>query len=158
MSGWRGSWREAVLAGSLASVLSAAVLAIAGRRETPSAAAPINAVSQWLWGQDEALEADRPDRRHTLSGYVIHHLASVFWAVLHVGALRHSDLPARPLPALAAAGATSAVAAFVDLKCTPARLSPGFQYRVSPRALTATYGAFAIGLALGCLVVRRHRG
>jgi len=150
--------QEAVFAGALASVLSAAVLAAAGRRETPGAAAPINAVSQWLWGRREALSADAPDRRHTLNGYLIHHLASTFWAALHAAALRHSGVPARPLPALAAAAATSAFAAFVDLKCTPERLTPGFQHRVSPRALVATYGAFAVGLALGCLVMRRGRG
>jgi hypothetical protein len=158
MSRWRGILLEAAVAGALASVLSAAALAIAGRRETPSAVAPINAVSQWLWGRREALASDRPDGRHTLSGYLIHHLASTFWAVLHAAALRRTGVPARPLPALAAAAATSAVAALVDLRCTPERLTPGFQHRVSPRALTATYGAFAIGLALGCLLTRRVRG
>lgn len=158
MSRWRGTLLEAVVAGTLASVLSAAALAIAGRRETPSAAAPINAVSQWLWGRREALAADHTDGRHTLNGYLIHHLASTFWAVLHAAALRNSRVPARPLPALAAAAATSAVAAFVDLRCTPERLTPGFQHRVSPRALAATYAAFAVGLALGCLVMRRRRG
>lgn len=150
--------QEAAVAGALASVLSATVLAIAGRRETPGAAAPINAVSQWLWGQREALAADEPDGRHTLNGYLIHHLASTFWAVLHAAALRRTGVPARPLPALAAAATTSAFAAFVDLRCTPERLTPGFQHRLSPRALAATYGAFAIGLALGCLAMRRGRG
>lgn len=149
---------EAAVAGALASVLSATALAIAGRRETPSATAPINAVSQWLWGRREALAADEPDGRHTLNGYLIHHLASTFWAVLHAAALRHTGVPARPLPALAAAATTSAFAAFVDLKCTPERLTPGFQHRVSSRALAATYGAFAVGLALGCLAMRRGRG
>ena len=38
------------MAGSCASVLSAAVLALAGQREAGSAAAPINAVSHWYWG------------------------------------------------------------------------------------------------------------
>ena len=157
MSRWTRTLQEAAVAGALASVLSAAVLAVAGRRETPGAAAPINAVSQWLWGRQEALAADDADRRHTLNGYLIHHLASTFWAVLHTAALQRSAVPARPLPALAAATATSAVAAFVDLRCTPERLTPGFQHRLSSRALAATYGAFAIGLALGCLVMRRGR-
>ncbi len=158
MSRWTRTLHEAAVAGALASVLSATALAIAGRRETPSAAAPINAVSQWLWGRREALAADEPDGRHTLNGYLIHHLASTFWAVLHAAALRHTGVPARPLPALAAAATTSAFAAFVDLKCTPERLTPGFQHRVSSRALAATYGAFAVGLALGCLAMRRGRG
>lgn len=158
MSRWTRTLQEAAVAGALASVLSAAVLAVAGRRETPSAAAPINAVSQWLWGRHEALAADEPDHRHTLNGYLIHHLASTFWAVLHSAALQRTSVPARPLPMLAAAATTSAFAAFVDLRCTPERLTPGFQHRVSSRALAATYGAFAIGLALGLLVTRRGRG
>ena len=158
MREWTRTLQEAAVAGALASVLSAAVLAIAGRRETPGAAAPIKAVSQWLWGRHEALAADGVDGRHTASGYFIHHLASTFWALLHAAALRRTAVPGRPLPALGAAAATSAVAALVDLKCTPERLTPGFQHRVSPLALVATYGAFAVGLAAGGLAMRRRRG
>ena len=158
MTRWTRTLQEATVAGALASVLSALVLVVAGRRETAGAAAPINAVSQWLWGRHEALSADEPDGRHTVNGYLIHHFAATLWALLHAAALQRTAVPARPLPALAAAAVTGSVAAFVDLKCTPERLTPGFQHRVSPAALTATYGAFAIGLALGCLVIRRGRG
>jgi hypothetical protein len=149
---------EAAVAGAFGSLFSAAVLALAGRRETPGPAAPMNATSQWLWGQEEALEADGPDKRHTLSGYLIHHGAATFWAALHVAALGRRRVLSRPVPALAAASCTAAVAALVDLKFTPERLTPGFQHRVSPPALTATYAAFALGLALGSLAVRRAQG
>jgi hypothetical protein len=158
MSRWSNTLSEAAVGGALASLLSAAVLAWAGRRETPSAAAPINAPSQWIWGKGEALDADGPDGRHTLTGYLIHHGAATFWAALHAAALSRSSWPARPLPGLAAAAATSAVAALVDLKLTPERLTPGFQHRVSGAALTATYAAFALGLAVGGLAVRRAQG
>ncbi|TFZ05856.1 hypothetical protein EZ313_04160 [Ramlibacter henchirensis] len=158
MSRWSNTLNEAAVGGALASILSAAVLAWAGRRETPSAAAPINAPSQWIWGTGEALDADGPDGRHTLTGYLVHHCAATFWAALHAAVLSRTRLPARPLPGLAAAGVTGAVAALVDLKLTPERLTPGFQHRLSRGAITTTYGAFALGLALGCLAVRRAQG
>jgi hypothetical protein len=155
MHPWTSALREAAVSGSLASLFSAAALALAGRRETPSPAAPTNATSQWLWGQREALAANRPDLRHTLVGYLTHHLAATFWAVLHARALQRREDQIDPLPALAAAAATSAIAAVVDLKFTPERLTPGFQHRVSTPALVAAYACFAIGLAAGTLAVRR---
>ncbi|HZY20579.1 MAG TPA: hypothetical protein VFE82_19065 [Ramlibacter sp.] len=157
MTNWNAALREAAVSGSLASLFSAAVLAAAGAREARSAAAPMNATSQWLWGQREALQADRADRRHTLSGYLIHHVAASFWAVLHARALANRPEAEQPLPALAAAAATGAVAAFVDLKLTPERFTPGFQHRVGTRSLVAAYACFALGLALGSVAVRRAR-
>jgi hypothetical protein len=156
-SPWKRAFGEAAVSGSIGSILSAAVLAVAGARQTPSSAAPLNATSQWLWGQREALQADQPDRRHTLAGYAIHHLAASFWAVLHARALDRQPAAAKPLPALAAATVTGALAAFVDLKMTPERFSPGFQHRVTPPALVGAYALFAVGLALGSVAVRRAR-
>lgn len=49
----RSTVQQSLVAGSLASLLSSAVLAWAGRREDRSAAAPLNALSRWYWG-DEA--------------------------------------------------------------------------------------------------------
>ena len=154
---WSAAAREAAVSGSLAALLSGVVLTIAGRRETPSAAAPINATSQWVWGQCEALDADAPDRRHTLTGYAVHHLAATFWAVLHARALGSRPIASEPGPALAAAATTAAVAAVVDLKFTPERFTPGFQHRVSAPALAAAYAAFAVGLVAGSLAMRRSR-
>ena len=156
MDRWTAAVRDALVPGSLAALLSATALALAGRRQAPNAAAPMNATSQWLWGQREALAADGPDLRHTLTGYLIHHAASLFWAVLHARVFGGHSGAAQPLPALAAAATTSAVAAFVDFELTPERLTPGFQHRVTTRALTAAYACFALGLAVGTLAV--HRG
>jgi hypothetical protein len=155
---WKDTLEEAAVSGSAAAVLSTAALALAGARQAPSAAAPLNATSQWLWGQREALDADEPDRRHTLNGYLIHHFAASFWAVLHARVLRDRPALARPGPALAAAAATSAIAAFVDLKLTPERFTPGFQHRVSTPALVGAYACFAAGLALGSMAMHRRRG
>src|SRR5438270_533880 len=136
---WTAALREAAVSGTLASALSAAALALVGRREDHAPAAPINATSQWFWGQREALRADTPDGRHTAAGYVVHHLASTFWAVLHARALADQPMASRPGPALAAAGATAGLAALVDLRLTPERFTPGFQHRVSTPALVAVY-------------------
>lgn len=75
MSEWKTVLAQGALAGSLASVLSTAVLVIAGRREAGSAAAPINAVSHWYWG-DEAPHCQRTD--------LTHHGAATFWALAGV--------------------------------------------------------------------------
>lgn len=154
---WRAIVSEGVLGGAAGSVLSALALALAGRRQGPSAAAPINAPSQWVWGVHDAQRADDADTRHTVTGYAVHHVAATWWAVLHATAL--GDLPGfdRPTRALAAAGVTAALAAWVDLKCTPERFTPGFQHRVSAPALLATYGAFAAGLGLASMLLRRQR-
>lgn len=142
---------QALVAGSFASVLSAAALAIAGRREAGSAAAPINAVSHWYWG-DRAFRQQRPDVRHTVAGYITHHCASVFWAALLGWYLQRSARRNSPTHLAVASAATSAIACFVDFRLTPDRLTPGYEHRLSRKALAATYLVFGIGLALGALL------
>jgi hypothetical protein len=55
------------------------------------------------------------------------------------------------------------VACFVDYRMTPERLTPGFEHRLSSRALLGVYACFAVGLALGSMAVpaaqeQRRRG
>lgn len=153
MTTWITAVREGLVTGSLASLLSTAVLVAAGRREAGSAAAPVNAVSHWLWG-DESLHEDRATLRHTLTGYVTHHLAAVFWATLYAGLRRQ---PPRTLSQAMAGGlATSAVAAAVDYTLVPRRLTPGFEHRLSAAPMVATFGALAAGMALGALLLRKY--
>lgn len=150
---WNTALKEGCVSGSLASLLSTAVMAAAGHRQAGSAAAPVNAVSHWLWG-DESLREDRADLRHTLTGYITHHLAAVFWATLYA---RVRGRPARTVPeALAGALATSATAAAFDYTLVPRRLTPGFEHRLSMAPLAATFGALGIGMALGALLLRKY--
>ena len=145
--------REGALAGSLAGVLSTAVLAVAGVRQAGSAVAPTNAISHWFWGE-ESLHAQRPSLRHTLTGYVTHHVASVFWAALYSRVYGQRE-SARKLPqALAGGLATSALACFVDYQLTPKRLTPGFEHRLSTGAMVAVYGALTAGFALGSVLLQ----
>ncbi len=156
MSQWKTALREGGLAGTLASVLSTAVLAAAGARQAGSAVAPTNAVSHWLWGE-ESLHAQRPTLRHTVTGYVTHHLASIFWAALYSRLYGRRE-SAKELPQAIAGGlATSAVACFVDYRLTPKRLTPGFEHRLSATAMVAVYGALAAGFALGAVLLQDRR-
>lgn len=148
MEAWKQALREGMVSGAVASLLSAAALALAGRRENPRSAAPVNAVSHWLWG-DKALRQDAPSWRYTAAGYLVHHAASVFWATLHARAWRDAPKERTPAATAATAAVTSAVACVVDFRLTPHRFTPGFQHRLSRPAIAVVYACFALGLALG---------
>lgn len=154
MESWRTALRRGIDSGVPASVASTLVLAAAGKAETGSAAAPTNATSHWLWGAP-ATRVDRADWRHTALGYGIHHVCSVFWAVLYE---RYRPSAHNPTPArvLRDATATAAIACFVDYQLTPPRLRPGFEQRLSRPALALVYGAFALGLAAAALLAARR--
>ncbi len=155
MSPWQQAVREGVFAGTVASLASTAALALAGRRDNGHAAAPVNAISHWVWDRP-ALRENRLDLRHTLTGYLVHHGASVFWATLHARAWGSKAQARKPGPAIAGASVAAAVACFVDMRLTPRRLTPGFEHRLSPASMTAVYACFALGLALGSMAARRH--
>ena len=156
MTSWRSSLREALISGSAASAASALALLLAGKLEPQRPAAPLNAISHWIYG-DSALHKDKPTLRHTLTGYLIHHAASIFWAVLHAQVWNRRQKAIEPLPAIATAAATAGVACFVDFQLTPHRLTPGFEHRLSRPALAGVYASFALGLALGSFLATRRR-
>lgn len=143
------------MAGSVASVASAAALVAAGRRENGHAAAPVNAISHWVW-DNPALRQDRPSLRHTLIGYLVHHGASILWGTLHARAWGCRPEAKKPVPAAAGAVAAAAVACFVDYRLTPERLTPGFEHRLSRSSMAVVYGCFALGLALGSMAAGRR--
>ncbi len=135
-----------LLSDVLSSSLSAAMLMWRGRAETGSAAAPLNAVSHWLWPR-KALQQDGASTRYTLTGTAVHFGAAALWCAAYelLRARRRRPTVAN---ALADAAAVTAVAAVVDLKCVPERLTPGFERRLSNPSLVIVYAAFAAGLAL----------
>lgn len=154
MTTWTQAAREGLLSGSIASVLSAAYLAWAGRRRGEPAA-PVNAVSHWFFG-DRALRRDAPSLRYTLTGYLVHHGASLFWAVLHARYWAARQRHKEPVPALAGAVAASGIACFVDYNLTPARLTPGYEHRLARTELANVYAFFAAGLLIGTLLMKRR--
>ena len=151
---WKQALREGIVSGSLAALFSAGYLAWAGRQRGMPAA-PLNAVSHWLLGS-EALESDRPSVRYTLTGYLTHHAASIFWGTLHARLWGGKPSHKEPLPALAGAAAASGIACFVDYQLTPQRLTPGFEHRLGKPELANVYVCFALGLAVGTLLMRRR--
>ena len=153
MKKWKLVISQGLLAGGFASVISTAVLALAGRRESGSAAAPLNAVSHWYWG-DEAFDQNKADLAHTAAGLLTHHVAATFWATLY--AALASDRPALRSTSGVVLGAvaTSATAALIDFKFTPHRFTPGYEHRLSTGALLGVHAALAIGLAAGALALR----
>jgi hypothetical protein len=152
MSKLRQILGRALIAGSVASVTSGAALALRGRSDTGGIYAPLNAPSHWIWGE-RAIWQGGPSLRHTATGFAIHHASSVFWAVQHEAV--HSRDPAKRVAAhLRDAALTTALAAWVDLRLVPDRLTPGFQRRLSGPSLLLVYGMFAFGLALGSYLAR----
>ena len=154
-------WRGTVASGSAASLLSAFVAYGLSRRENRAPFAAINAVSHW-WHGPAAYGVDSPSLRHTLSGFLIHHLSSLFWGALYQLLLLSAvdrdavEGSGRPIARGAAdaadrwatAGVVTTIAAFTDLRLVPPRLSPGFEHRLSKAGVALVYLGFACGLAL----------
>ena len=154
MEPWNTALRRGLVGGTAASLLSTVALAACGKRESGSAYAPTNAVSHWIWG-DKAFREHAPSLRHTLSGYLIHHGCSVFWAAIFercCGGLL--DRKQAPLT-LGVATSAAAAACFVDYHCTPKRLEPGYEQHLSRPSLAVVYAGFGLGLALGAMLCRR---
>jgi hypothetical protein len=154
MTTWKEALREGVVSGSLASLFSAAYLALAGQRQG-RIAAPVNAVSHWFFG-DRALREDDPSLTYTLTGYVTHHMAAIFWGVLHAKAWGARREAKQPLPAAAGAVAAAGVACLVDYQLTPKRLTPGFEHRLARPEMANVYACFALGLMVGSLLMKKR--
>jgi hypothetical protein len=154
MTTWKEALFEGAVAGTAASVLSAAYLAWRGWRRGETAA-PVNAVSHWFFG-DRALRQDEPSWKYTLTGYLTHHGAAVFWGVLHAKAWGARRQAKKPAPAAAGALAAASVACFVDYQLTPKRLTPGFEHRLGKPEMVNVYAFFALGLMLGSMAMRKR--
>lgn len=155
MKNWSEAMRDGVVSGALAAASTAAVLALRGRRDSGSAAAPLNAVSHVYWG-DRALHANRPSMRYTGAGLATHVVSALLWGVLYEKLL--GERSARPLSQLVrdTAAASAAIAA-VDFGFVPHRLTPGFEHRLSTPSLFGVFVALGLGLAAGTRwSTRRH--
>ena len=149
---WTTAAREGLVAGTVASVLSTAVLGLLGRRKAGGVAAPVNAVSHWLWG-DDALHEHRMTWKYTLPGALTQHAASILWAGLYSRVYGHRP-EAKQLPQAIAGGiATSATAYVVDYTITPRRLTPGYEHRLDGAGMLAVYAALAVGFTVGALLL-----
>ena len=156
MKTWSQAIRDGAVSGSVASILSTAVLGIRGQREDSSPFAPTNAVSHWFWG-DRAAQHDEPSARFTALGYAIHHASATLWAVLYEKWFGEKAERGEILPAIVGGAAVAGLACFVDYKMTPARLQPGFEKRLSTPSLFLVYASVAGALALRGLAHSRKK-
>jgi len=139
--------RQALISGAVASLLSAAVLAVCGQVENRRPAGPINGPSQWVYGR-WAARMREASLRHTLTGFLVHHVMATGWALLHERVLGKRKTRQAFPERLGRAALTATVANLVDYQLTPKRVQPGFETQLSRKSLFAVYAAFAIGLAL----------
>lgn len=140
-------YRQALVSGAVASVLSTAVLALCGQIENRRPAGPINGPSQWLYGR-RAARVRQPSLRHTLTGFLVHHAMATGWAFLHERTFGEHKAQQPFSKRLGRAAVTATVANIVDFQLTPKRLRPGFETQLSRKSLLAVYATFAVGLAL----------
>ena len=148
---WGHVFRKSLISGSVASIASAISLSLLGKGELNKSAAPINGPSQWVWGK-HAPYKNRFSLRYTLVGYLIHHAASIFWA-MEYEKTRERLSTSKKTPSVLVPAALAAVSAYtVDFHLTPKRFTPGFENRLSKKSLYIAYGTFALGLAAPALL------
>jgi hypothetical protein len=152
--------KRAFTDGTLAGIAIAATAALAGKRETGSYSAPLNATSHILWG-DKAAGHSVPSLKYTATGFVLNHAAAIFWAVMYEklvdARVSRSGTTASPLRALVDGAVVSAGAYVTDYHLVPSRFTPGFEKRLSGKSLLVIYGALAFGLAARDILSARRR-
>ncbi len=148
-------FRHALVSGAVASVLSTALLALCGQIENHRPAGPVNGPSQWVFGR-WAARVRQPSLRHTLTGFLVHHVMATGWALLHERAFGEHKAQQPFAKRLGRAAVTATAANIVDFQLTPKRLRPGFETQLSRKSLFVVYAAFAVGLALVTPTRRRQ--
>jgi hypothetical protein len=151
--------KDILLPGLAAGLLSTVALSVCARLHGKRAAAPVSAVSHWLWPQ-EVNQTAHPKPRHILAGLAIHLAMSLGWAsgnALAVATVRRSvSRRADPHPAqsrrVALAAATTVAAAVGDYIVVPKRFTPGFEYHLPVIHIAAVYLAFGAGLVVPFMI------
>jgi hypothetical protein len=141
---------SALISGTVASLVSAAALALLAKGENKSAVQPLNATSHWIHGSG-AGNVRAVNVSHTATGYATHHGACVFWATL-LETLLAGRTERRASNVVKYAALVAAIAAIVDYWIVPKRLTPGWEYALSKPSITSGFAAMAAGLALGGLL------
>nr|WP_297382637.1 hypothetical protein [uncultured Roseateles sp.] len=145
----------ALAAGAWSGVLSAAALMGASRANGDRTPTGLNGPSHWFFGEP-AVHAQRFSVRHTVVGALTHQASSFLWSAVFASTRLRPAAAAHGHARIAAEAAlVSAVAAAVDLLVVPRRLTPGFERRLSAKALAAVYASFAFGLAVAAVRERR---
>jgi hypothetical protein len=141
----------AFVSGTLAALAVSLVASLAGKKDTGSYVAPINAISHSLWGEEAASRND-VSVKYSLSGFVINYIAALMWAAVFEGFVRLGQRSSpTPLSTAIKATTVSAVAYGTDYHLVPKRFTPGYETRVSVPSMAWIYGALALSLTAGRL-------
>ncbi|MGV3636147.1 MAG: hypothetical protein ACO1NQ_00745 [Flavobacteriales bacterium] len=143
--------KDSLTTGAVASAATTAAIALLGHAEQDSAPGALNAVSHIVWGE-EATRTDALDLRHTVVGTALNAAAVTGWAGVHERMLPPEPSVSR---ALLTGAATAAIAYFIDYHVVPKRFTPGFEERLSGRAMLGVYTTLALSLAAGSLLRKR---
>lgn len=154
MKSWNLVFKDAVIVGTVSGLTSLAAMALRSRQENGTPWVSINAPSHWLWGE-EAIRQNGPSWRYTATGFLVHQLSAGFWALIHERWFASEGAPRSTGNLVRDAAITSALAALVDFRCVPDRLSPGFQRRLSFGSLVGIYVLFGGGLVLARHLLHR---
>ncbi|RJF99633.1 hypothetical protein [Noviherbaspirillum saxi] len=148
---------RSLISGTVAGVTTALAASLAGKRETASYAAPLNATSHVVWGEKAAWQ-DKPSLKYTVTGFLLNHAATVFWASIYEKwfAPQAGDRSSSPLRPLVGAAVVTAGAYVTDYYLVPRRFTPGYEKRLSNTSLTGIYAMLALGLVARALIERRR--
>jgi hypothetical protein len=135
---------RALVSGTAAAAMASIAAAIAGRRNTGSYAAPINATSHIMWG-DKAAHQDSASFKYTATGALFNYGGSIFWALLYEGLVGKYPAPGK---ALTRSALITTAAYVTDYRIVSRRFTPGFEKRLRGRFLALIYGAFGVGLCI----------
>ena len=147
--------RDSLVTGTVASAVSAAVLAMLAKAEGAAPIQPINATSHWLRSED-AGKVRNIDAVHTATGLATHYGACLLWASLFE-TIRAPTPHAAPVRIVRDAAAVSTIAAVVDYGLVPRRLTPGWEEPLPIRSVAGGFAGLALGLALGGLLKSGRR-
>lgn len=151
---WSETLQDALIAGSIVCVVTAAAAALRGVSDSGSAVAPINATSHVIYGAD-AGDVEAADVGHTVLGFAINAGASVFWATLYERLFGRAGERGEVGRALLGGGVVAGIAYLVDYHLVPKRLTPGWEKRVTGRSLAAIFAAMALALPVRSVLSRR---
>jgi hypothetical protein len=154
--------KRTMVSSTLSGLAVSLTAALAGKRENASYAAPLNATSHILWG-DQAADQDGVSMKYTGTGFLLNHAASVMWAAVYekwvepAVARWFAQRPElAPLAPAVSAAAVSAGAYVTDYYLVPKRFTPGYEKRLSGQSMLLIYTALALGLAAGTLLLERQ--
>lgn len=137
--------KNSLIVGGIASAATTMAAIVFSRAEKKPPVAAINAVSHIAWG-DSAFGEEKPTIKHTATGAVLNAAAVTSWSMLLQLVLPKKN---RNLTdTLAKTAAVTAAAYVIDYHVVPQRLTPGFEEKLSKKALFGIYTVMAISMAL----------